>query len=120
MALEEERRAVAAESEVGRLKVVTGSLEDDLVRVRHDHIAATSEIAKLRSELRGERLARQHEVSQIRGAMAGFLAGELSAQLAAVSEGLGLDPPRVKHSLERLDDAEHAIQGKVKWLRSSG
>jgi hypothetical protein len=120
MALSEDKRAEDAESQLGRLKALNESLEHDLVRVREDHLHATSEIAKLSAELRGAKLARQHDVSQIRDSMAGFLGDELSAQLAAVREGLGLDPPRVKHSLERLDDTEHAIKGKVKWLRSSG
>jgi hypothetical protein len=120
MALVAERRAEDAESQLHRLNAINDSLEDDLAGVRYDHLNATSEIAKLSEELRGEKLARQHEVSQIRDSMAGFLADELSGQLGAVREGLGLDPPRTKHSLERLDDAEHAIKGKVKWLRSSG
>jgi hypothetical protein len=80
---------------------------------------ATSELDGLREELRSAKLARQLENSQLRGSLAGFLENDIGACLQSIREALGLEPPRLTYSLQRLDDAEHAIQGKVKWLRSS-
>ncbi len=80
---------------------------------------ATSELDDLREELRSAKLARQLENSQLRGSLAGFLENDIGACLQSIREALGLEPPRLTYSLQRLDDAEHAIQGKVKWLRSS-
>jgi hypothetical protein len=127
------RRAVAAEeqarrtdADVQRLSGVISDLEQQLTDLRDSHSEANAQIIELRQEIddlsdqkRGARLARQHEGSQLRGSMAGFLEDELLALLRAVREGLELDRPRVPHSLERLEDAQHAIDDKVRWLRSS-
>ena len=116
-----------AQSDLARSQAVVQSRERQLSELRSDLDEAKAEILRLRQEVqakadreRGVTLARQHEGSQLRGSMAGFLADEVLALLAGVREGLQLEPPRVSYSLERLDDAEHAIEEKVRWLRSSG
>lgn len=125
-AVEAEKRAEHAEAEARRHVEVEEELEGQLARLQHQHDAARDEIARLGQDLqqksdreRGVTLARQHEGSQFRGSMAGFLEDEVLSLLMSVREGLQLDPPRVPYSLERLEDLEHAIEGKVRWLRSS-
>lgn len=126
-AVSAERQADDAAADARRLQGVIEELEGELAALRRDLIAANEQIGTLRQEIhelsdqrRGATLARQHEGSQLRGSMAGFLEDEVLALLSAMREGLELDPPRVPFSLERLEDAEHAIQDKVRWLRSSG
>ena len=121
-----EQRSEEAVADLGRLRGVAADLEQQLTDARRDNAAADSEIARLRQEIheisdqrRGATLARQHEGSQFRGSMAGFLEDDVLALLAAVREGLELDRPRVPFALERLEDAEHAIETKARWLRSS-
>lgn len=121
-----ERQSDEAAADVRRLSDVVEDLEQQLADVRGDHAEANAQIAKLRQEIhelsdqrRGATLARQHEGSQLRGSMAGFLQDDVLALLSAVREGLELDRPRVPFALERLEDVEHAIEDKVRWLRSS-
>lgn len=122
-----EKRADQAEADVRRHKAIEEDLDRQATQLRAELADAREEIARLRQDVqdksdreRGVSLARQHEGSQLRGSMAGFLEDDVLSLLAAVREGLDLDPPRVPYSLERLEDAEHEIQSKVKWLRSSG
>lgn len=122
-----EKRADQAEADVRRHKAIEKDLDRQATELRAELTDAREEVARLRQDLqdksdreRGVSLARQHEGSQLRGSMAGFLEDDVLSLLAAVREGLDLDPPRVPYSLERLEDAEHEIQSKVKWLRSSG
>ena len=122
-----EKRADQAEADVRRHEAIEQDLDRQTTELRSELDDARAEIARLRQDVqvksdreRGVSLARQHEGSQLRGSMAGFLEDDVLVLLAAVREGLDLDPPRVPYSLERLEDLEHEIQGKVKWLRSSG
>lgn len=126
-AVSAERQADGAAADARRLQGVIDDLENELAALRQELVEANEQIGTLRQEIhelsdqrRGATLARQHEGSQLRGSMAGFLEDDVLALLSAVREGLELDPPRVPFSLERIEDAEHAIQDKVRWLRSSG
>lgn len=125
-AVDSEKAAEAAHSDATRLRNLTEQLDTRLAELREQLAAAQSQIADLRQEVqqkadreRGVTLARQHEGSQLRGTMAGFLEDDVLSLLSAIRDGLTLDPPRVPYSLERLEDAEHAIEGRVRWLRSS-
>lgn len=125
-AVEVERRSDEAAADVERLRSTVEDLERQLAILGKERDDAESDIARLRQKVqelsdqrRGAKLARQHEGSQLRGSMAGFLDDEVLALLRAVREGLELEPPRVPFALERLEDAEHAIEKKVRWLRSS-
>jgi hypothetical protein len=122
-----ERRAGDALRDAARLEGLAKELEQELAGTRAQYGEARAQIAELSQEVqeksdreRGVKLARQHEGSQLRGSMAGFLEDDLLALLAAIREGLDLDPPRVSYALERLEDAQHAIEDRVRWLRSSG
>lgn len=126
-AMAAEKRAGQAEADVRRHEAIEQDLDHQAGALRTDLDDARQDIARLRQELqdksdreRGVSLARQHEGSQLRGSMAGFLEDDVLSLLTAVREGLDLDPPRVPYSLERLEDLEHEIRGKVKCLRSSG
>ncbi|HMS72469.1 MAG TPA: hypothetical protein PKB03_05495, partial [Baekduia sp.] len=121
-AVSAEQRAEGAKSDAHRLEGVIADLEAELAALRANLVEANDQIGTLRQEIhelsvqrRGATLARQHEGSQLRGSMAGFLEDDVGALLSSVREGLELDPPRVPFSLERLEDAEHAIQDKVRW-----
>lgn len=125
-AVEAEKQTRNGVRDVARLEALISELEQELAETRGRYSDAQAQIAELRQEVqdksdreRGVKLARQHEGSQLRGSMAGFLEDDVLALCAAVREGLDLDPPRVSYALERLEDAEHAIEGKVRWLRSS-
>ena len=125
-AVQAEHTTERARSELARAQAAVQSRELQLSELQRELTEARAEIVELRQELqakadreRGVTLARQHEGSQLRGSIAGFLGDEVSALLAAVREGLELERPRVSYALERLDDAEHAIEEKVRWLRSS-
>lgn len=125
-AVQAEHTTERAQSELARAQAALQSRELQLSELQRALTEARAEIVELRQELqakadreRGVTLARQHEAAQLRGSMAGFLGDEVSALLAGVREGLELERPRVSYALERLDDAEHAIEEKVRWLRSS-
>jgi hypothetical protein len=118
IALGSEKRAVGAESEVRTLTEVVAALQGDVARLEQESADLTRGVARLTEELRGANLARRHDASQIRDSLLGFFGDEIALQLGAVREGLGLEPARITYALERLDDLEHAINGKVKWLRS--
>src|SRR3954454_3331181 len=113
-------------ADVQRLNQEIDELEQRLATAERAHDDAQTQIAKLRQEIddisdqrRGATLARQHEGSQFRSSMAGFIQDDGLGLLAAIREGLELEPPRVPFSLERLEDAEHTIESKVRWLKSS-
>lgn len=125
-AIQAEKAAEAAQADTARLKALTDDLDAQAAALRRELSAAQTQIAELREEVqekadreRGVTLARQHEGSQLRGTMAGFLEDDLLALLGAIREGLALEPPRVPYSLERLEDVEHAINDRVRWLKSS-
>jgi len=125
-AIKAEKSTDRAHQDVARLQAVTNDLEGELAALREQLAATQSQVVELRQEVqekadreRGVTLARQHEGSQLRGTMAGFLEDDVLTLLAAIGEALKLDPPRVPYSLERLEDAEHEIQDRVRWLRSS-
>jgi hypothetical protein len=118
-ALETADRAQRAQELVVSLEESIGALTAQVTRLESDLINKTHEADRLANDLHAMDLARHVERVQMRGAFAGFLSDRLGRQLASIREGLMLDPPRVPHSLERLDDADKAIDEQLKWLKSS-
>lgn len=112
-------RAKRAEAAEAALTQQVEGLEARVHELEESNADLSSQLDAIREELRTTKLARQAESAQLRGTMKGFLASDLTAILGAAREGLELDPPRVPHALERLDDAGHAIDRKVAWLKSS-
>jgi hypothetical protein len=125
-AVQAERRTEDAEAAMQRLQSVAQQQEERIEQLEDEKAAALRYAAQLSAEIeerrereRGASLARRHEASQLRGTMAGFLDDDVLPLLTAAREGLELAEPRVPFALERLEDAVHEIEGRVRWLRSS-
>lgn len=119
-ARDDARRAQRAEGEERALLTRVDALEARVAELTKDRDGLAAELRETTEELRSTRLAMQVDLSQLRDSMAGFLTEDVVGYLRAAEEGLGLDPPRVPHALERIDDLHHAIEHKVSWLKSSG
>ena len=111
--------AANTRAELEDIRQVSEGLEVKLKAARAEAEQLRVDVNNQRMVSRGTQHAKQHEGSQLRNSLAGFLSDELLPLSESVKEGLGLDPPRVAHSLERLEDLEHAIGEKVKWLMFS-
>jgi hypothetical protein len=114
------RRADQAEATAEELHKEIADLGNRFMDASREIDKLGASLKNAEEELRGMTLAKQIEQSQLRDSMSAFLSAEVTNQLKAAEEGLALEPPRVAHAIERLDDIHHAINRKVQWLKSSG